>query len=151
AAMVAHTRRRADYDPIVRMFHESGVGVLMGGGAAHFLPRSTPGSRRKDDEDYVAKFRAAGYALATTAADMKAVARDPATKKLLGLFHTGNMDGVLDRKYLKAGTVDKFPHQPDLPDMVRSALAVLERGSNGFVLMVESGMIDKYSHPLDWE
>src|SRR5262249_17136585 len=87
----------------------------------------------------------------TTDADMKAVARDPATKKLLGLFHTGNMDGVLDRKYLKAGTVDKFPHQPDLPDMVRSALAVLERGSNGFVLMVESGMIDKYSHPLDWE
>ena len=54
AAMVAHTRRRSDYDPIVRMFHESGVDVLMGGGSAHFLPKSTPGSRRGDDVDYVA-------------------------------------------------------------------------------------------------
>ena len=28
---------------------------------------------------------------------------------------------------------------------------MLSRGANGFVLMVESGMIDKYSHALDWE
>ena len=60
--MVAHTRRRSDYDPIVQMFYESGVDVLMGGGAAHFLPKSTPGSRRADEVDYVARFRDAGYA-----------------------------------------------------------------------------------------
>jgi alkaline phosphatase len=35
--------------------------------------------------------------------------------------------------------------------MVRSALDVLSRHDGGFVLMVESGLIDKYSHPLDWE
>jgi alkaline phosphatase len=34
---------------------------------------------------------------------------------------------------------------------VQSALEVLARHDNGFVLMVESGLIDKYSHPLDWE
>src|SRR5262245_30439546 len=38
AAMVAHTRRRSDYDQIVDTFHESRVDVLMGVGAAHFLP-----------------------------------------------------------------------------------------------------------------
>jgi alkaline phosphatase len=151
AAMVAHTRRRADYDPIVQMFYESGVDVLMGGGAAHFLPKSAPGSRRKDDVDYVARFRGAGYPIATTEQEMKAAAADPATRKLLGLFHPGNMDGALDRKFLRKGTVEKFPHQPDLVDMVRSALDVLSRHDGGFVLMVESGMIDKYSHPLDWE
>jgi alkaline phosphatase len=151
AAMVAHTRRRSDYDPIVGMFHASGVDVLMGGGAAHFLPKTSPGSRRKDDIDYVAKFRAGGYAIVTTEREMKSAAADPATRRLLGLFHPGNMDGVLDRKFLKQGTVTSFPEQPDLVDMVKTALAVLARHEDGFVLMVESGLIDKYSHPLDWE
>ena len=151
AAMVAHTRRRSDYDPIVGMFHESGVDVLMGGGAAHFLPKSSPGSRRKDEIDYLAKFRASGYAVATTEREMKSANADPATRKLLGLFHPSNMDGVLDRKFLKQGTVASFPEQPDLVDMVRTALTVLARHDDGFVLVVESGLIDKYSHPLDWE
>ena len=151
AAMVAHTRRRSDYDPIVGMFYDSGVDVLMGGGAAHFIPRSAPGSRRKDDIDYIAKFRGSGHTVVTTEREMKTAAADPATRKLLGLFHPGNMDGVLDRKFLKQGTVPSFPEQPDLVDMVRTALAVLARNDDGFVLMVESGLIDKYSHPLDWE
>ena len=151
AAMVAHTRRRSDYDPIVRMFHESGVDVLMGGGAAHFLPKSSPGSRRKDEIDYIAKFRTGGYAIVTTEREMKSATADPATRRLLGLFHPGNMDGVLDRKFLKQGTVTSFPEQPDLVDMVKTALTVLARHEDGFVLMVESGLIDKYSHPLDWE
>src|SRR5262244_34490 len=151
AAMVAHTRRRSDYDQIVGMFHASGVDVLMGGGAAHFLPKSSAGSRRKDEIDYLAKFRAAGYAIATTEREMKSATTDPATRRLLGLFHPSNMDGVLDRKFLKQGTVASFPEQPDLVDMVRTALTVLARNDDGFVLMVESGLIDKYSHPLDWE
>ena len=47
--------------------------------------------------------------------------------------------------------VAKFPDQPDLTDQVRAALDVLGRHDKGFVLMVESGRIDKYSHSLDWE
>ncbi len=151
AGMIAHTRRRSDYDVIVKQFFESGVDVLMGGGSANFLPKSTPGSKRKDDEDYIAKFRAAGYTLATTEKEMQDAAANPITQKLLGLFHMGNMDGVLDRKFLKKGTVERFPNQPDLVDMTTAAIDVLSRNPNGFVLMVESGLIDKYSHPLDWE
>ena len=151
AAMVAHTRRRSDYDPIVGMLYESKVDVLMGGGSAHFLPKSMPGSRRKDDLDYVARFREAGYRIATTEQEMKAAAADGRTTRLLGLFHPGNMDGALDRKFLKKGTVERYPDQPDLVDQVKSAIDVLSRSDKGFVLMVESGMIDKYSHPLDWE
>jgi alkaline phosphatase len=82
---------------------------------------------------------------------MRAAAANPGTKKLLGLFHTSNMDGVLDRKFLKKGTVDKFPDQPDLADQTKAALEILSRNADGFFLMVESGNIDKYSHPLDWE
>jgi alkaline phosphatase len=151
ASMVAHTRRRSDYDLIVKQFFESGVDVLMGGGSASFLPKSTPGSRRGDDVDYIAKFRQAGYTLATSEKEMLDAANNPGTQKLLGLFHTGNMDTALDRKFLKKGTVAQFPNQPDLPDMLRAALQVLTKNPNGFVLMVESGLIDKQAHPLDWE
>ena len=35
--------------------------------------------------------------------------------------------------------------------MTRAAIAVLSRNPDGFVLMVEAGLIDKYNHPLDWE
>ena len=47
--------------------------------------------------------------------------------------------------------MSKFPDQPDLTDQVRAALDVLSKNDKGFLLMVESGRIDKYSHSLDWE
>jgi alkaline phosphatase len=149
AAMIAHTRRRSTYENIVEQFFAAKPDVLMGGGSASFLPRGKEGGgRRADGTDYVAKFRDDGYAVATTASELAA---NRGASKLLGLFHTGNMDGVLDRRFLKGGTVKKFPDQPDLTDQVRAAIDVLSRGPNGFFLMVESGLIDKYTHVLDME
>ena len=123
----------------------------MGGGAANFLPQAAPGSKRRDDVDYIARFREAGYPVATTAGELNALAAKSDTRQLLGLFATGNMDGVLDRKFLKGGGVKKFPEQPDLTEQVKAALDVLSRKDEGFFLMVESGMIDKYAHLLDME
>ena len=151
AAMVAHTRRRTEYDRIVEQYFAAKPDVLMGGGRANFLPKSGNGSRRRDESDFVAQFRAAGYTLALTGPEMVSAAKDPATTKLLGLFTLGNMDGALDRKFLKGGTVGKFPEQPDLTEQVGAALEVLSKNSSGFFLMVESGMIDKYTHLLDME
>jgi alkaline phosphatase len=82
---------------------------------------------------------------------MTSLAEDAKTTKLLGLFTLGNMDGALDRKVLKGGTVRKFPEQPDLTEQVGAALKILARNEAGFFLMVESGMIDKYTHLLDME
>lgn len=125
--------------------------MLLGGGAANFLPQAEAISKRKDDVDYIAKFRDSGYAYAATATELDAQAAKPETRKLLGLFAPGNMDGVLDRKFLKGGGVKKSPDQPDLTVQLQSALNVLSRNDNGFFLMVESGMIDKYAHALDME
>src|SRR5215475_1721913 len=86
AGMIAHIRRRSDYDEIVRMFWEAKPEVMMGGGTAFFLPKAHKDGRRKDEEDYLEKFKAAGYRFAATATDMKAAAADKATR-LLGLFH----------------------------------------------------------------
>jgi alkaline phosphatase len=149
--MVAHTRRRADKPEITQMFLDVGVDVLMGGGSAYFLPRTIPGSKRKDEKNYIDLYKQAGFALAIGDTEMKAAAADAKTTKLLGLFHPENMDGVLDRRILKGTTAKKYPEQPDLADMTRAAIDVLSRNPNGFVLMVEAGIIDKYLHPLDWE
>jgi alkaline phosphatase len=148
AAMVTHTRRRAEYDNIVAQYFEAKPDVLMGGGLANFLPKSAAGSKRKDETDFVAKFREAGYPVALTASELKAAATGD---RLLGLFNLGNMDGVLDRKFLKGGSVKRFPDQPDLTEQVRAALDILGKNERGFFLMVESGLIDKYAHVLDME
>ena len=149
AAMIVHTRRRSAYDQIVEQYFAAKPDVLLGGGAANFLPKSADGARRRDETDYIAKFKDAGYAFAATATELAATAPD--TKRLLGLFNTGNMDGVLDRKFLKVGSVKRFPDQPDLTGQTAAALDILSRNPNGFFLMVESGMIDKYTHLLDME
>lgn len=151
AAMVAQTRRRSDYNDIVKMFHAAKPDVIMGGGTPNFLPRSAAGSKRTDEDDYIAKFKADGYAFVDTSTAMIAASAVPATKRLLGLFNPANIDGALDRHFLKMGTVRRYQDQPDLTDMVKSAIEVLSRNEAGFVLMVESGRIDKYSHSLDWE
>src|SRR5260370_6715905 len=151
AGMVAHVRRGSESDRIVEQFFAAKPDVIMGGGRANFLPKSVEGGKRRDDSDFVAQFRDAGYGVASTGPEMTSLADDAKTTKLLGLFTLGNMDGALDRKILKGGTVGKFPQQPDLTEQVSAALKVLARNEAGFFLMVESCMIDKYTHLLDME
>ena len=148
ASMVAHTRRRADYNDIVEMFFAVQPEVVLGGGSPNFLAKSTPGSKRADENNYIKKFEDAGYKFVSSKTEL-AAAQD--SGKVLGLFNTGNVDGALDRFVLKQGSVAKFPDQPDLTDQVRAALQILSKNEKGFVLMVESGRIDKYSHSIDWE
>lgn len=150
AAVVAHTRRRADKADIVEMFYGVKPDVVLGGGSAYFLPQATPGSKRKDDKDYIQLFKDAGYALATDKNEL-ATAAQSNQPNLLGLFHTGNMDVTLDREFLKKGTVGKFPNQPGLVEMTKVALDRLAKNPEGFFLMVEGASIDKMSHPLDWD
>ncbi|WP_374292095.1 alkaline phosphatase [Paenirhodobacter enshiensis] len=150
AAVVSHTRKRADKAEIVGMIYDVKPEVVLGGGSAYFLKSGIPGSKRKDDKDYISLFRDAGYTVATTATELKA-ADGSNSGKILGLFHTGNMDTKLDRSFLKTGTVDKFPDQPGLVDMTQTALDQLSKNPDGFFLMVEGASIDKMSHPMDWD
>jgi alkaline phosphatase len=150
AAVVSHTRKRGDKAEITGMLLDVKPDVVLGGGSAYFLGKDTPGSKRKDDKDYIKLFKDAGYTLATDKSELEK-AEGSNNGKLLGLFHTGNMDTLLDRNFLKKGTVDKFPNQPGLVDMTKAALGELSKNQDGFFLMVEAANIDKMSHPLDWD
>lgn len=150
AAMVAHTRRRSDFNDIVKMFFDVQPDVIMGGGSPNFLPKSTPGTKRTDDQDFIAKFKEAGYALATTKTEMNAAIAG-GSKKLLGLYNTSNIDGAFDLRLARKGSTAKFPDQPDVVEQTKAAIEMLKGAQDGFFLMVESARIDKYSHSLDWE
>ena len=116
--------------PIVEQFFAVKPDVLMGGGMANFLPRSADGLQAQG-RDRLRRRSSATPAIrcATTAAEMTSLADAATTGKLLGLFTLGNMDGVLDRKFLKGGTVGKFPRaaRPDRAGERRAEGAVAER------------------------
>ncbi len=71
AAMVAHTRRRADYNDIVKMFHDLKPDVVMGGGTPNFLAKSDAGSKRTDEDNYIKKFQADGYTFVSTNTELR--------------------------------------------------------------------------------
>jgi len=150
ASVVSHTRRRADKADIVGMFWDVRPDVILGGGSAYFLPQGVPGSKRKDQTNYIEMFKNDGYQFVTDRTELNDAVKGKAPQKLLGLFHTGNMDGWIDRHQWKGNTVKKFPNQPDLTDSFNAAVKVLEQNKNGFFLMLEAGLVDKFSHPLDW-
>lgn len=150
-AVVAHTRRRADKSYIADQLLASGAEVILGGGSAYFYPQSSKGSKRKDEKNLVEQFKANGYEISFDKEELIKAGNAASTKKLFGVFHPDNMDGSLDRFFLKKNTVEQYPNQPDLTDMTRSAINVLSKNPNGFFLMVEAALIDKFNHPLDWE
>ncbi len=151
AAMVAHTRRRAAYDEIVEQFFAAKPDVLMGGGSANFLPKSAPAPSARTRPTTSRSFARPAIPSRPPQASSALSPQSRRRASCSACSRTGNMDGVLDRKFLKGGGVKKFPEQPDLTEQVQAALNILSKNETGFFLMVESGLIDKYAHLLDME
>jgi alkaline phosphatase len=146
AAMVAHTRRRAEQNFIAGEMLKADV--VLGGGSQQFLPQSTPGSRRRDDRDLIEEFKTKGYSFAGNRAELAAAKGG----KVLGLFNLDNMNVYLDREILKDPDVLKgFNDQPNLMEMTKKAIDILSQNKSGFFLMVEGACIDKQLHVMDWE
>ena len=124
---------------------------------------AAPG-RKDKDRNLLADFQAAGFAYAGNKTEMDAIDGQK-TSHLLGLFSHSNMNVALDkidgRRHKGQGlgndgknrVVDDygFPDQPMLDEMTTTALRVLEKKKEGFVLMVEGASIDKQAHAMDTE
>ena len=147
AAMIAHTRRRATYRPDRRA-------VLCGearGADGRRLGEFPAAGRARRAAEGQTRITSGNSATPATPwprprPEMTAAAKASGTTRLLGLFHTGNMDGALDRKFLKGGTVKRFPEQPDLTEQVQAALDVLSRNRQG---LLPDGRVrdDRQIHP----
>src|SRR5262245_4211059 len=137
AAFAVHAPSRRDSPAIVDQLLALEPDVLMGGGADFFLPENVPGGKRKDGKDVIAAFRAKGYAVATSTAELAAASGD----RLLALFSDDDMDFEIDRDSAK---------EPTTAEMAAAALKTLSRNSpNGFVLLVENENIDTAGHHND--
>ena len=152
AAVFGHTRRRSDRDFLAAAPLDEGLmpEVIMGGDGRYMLPEAIAGGRRKDGRNMFDEYEAAGYTVVTTATELQEAMSAEAPKKLLGLFHCGDMNVWLDRNVFN-DNLGGFTDQPVLVDMTLSALEILGQNENGFYLMVEAGSIDKQMHPLDQE
>lgn len=152
AAMVAHTRKRAEQNFIAQNMLEDyhRPDVIMGGGARHFLPRDVAGSKRKDNVDVIKCFEDLGYTFSGTRTELLNTPADE--DKILGLYQMDNLNTYIDRAVLKNSKVLKgFNDQPGLVEMTDKAIKTLSKNKNGFFLMVEGACVDKQLHVLDWQ
>lgn len=150
AAFASYTRRRADRQNIADQYFTGGIkpDVMLFGGSRDFIPSTSLGSKRKDNTDWITKSEELGYKFVSTRTELNAADTD----KLFGLFNIGNIPSYLDRAQYKTKEMLKdFTDMPYIWDTTKKAVETLEKNPNGFFLMVESGMIDKYEHPLDWQ
>ncbi|KAF0095052.1 MAG: alkaline phosphatase [Puniceicoccaceae bacterium 5H] len=138
AGFAANALDRDDEDRIARQYLEREVDVLLGGGRRHFDP-----AQREDGRDLWRDFRRAGYLPLHQRVDLEHVPHD--TQRLLGLFDESHLPYSLDRL--------DFPELrrtvPPLVDLMATALPVLSRREEGFVLQVEGARVDHAAHAND--
>lgn len=131
ASFVAHSPSRYWRQDLATQFARAGLDVLLGGGRSYFAAET-----RSDRRDLLADLCADADCV-WTADELRAWT--PADRPLIGLFTPADMD-------------DFEPRPVGLPDMVRAALARLERHAGGFVALFETEATDNAQHdnlPLD--
>jgi len=138
ASFGAHVKSRKMEDKIAEHLLANRVNVLFGGGRKFFLPKSDPGSARRDDANLIAAAKDAGYQYIETADELRSV-RYP---QLLGLFQLDALTTTVP--------------EPSLALLTQKAIQTLKRadddngdGKSGFFLMVEGSQIDWACHAND--
>lgn len=114
-----------------------GIDVVMGGGRRHFIP-AAEGGRRGDGRNLPDEWLAGNGVrqYVTDKAGLEAVNVN-ATDKLLGLFSSSHMSYEADRDDAE---------EPSLTEMTATAIDLLSKDDDGYMLVVESGRIDHGHH-----
>ena len=155
AAFAAHVPHRADQSEVARQYIERAqVDVILGGGAAHWLPYGAPlppplqvGAARHgtgSDGDLVARARSLGYDFIADAAGLRRSLhrrqQEPG-RSLLGLF-------AAQEFFRQAEEGSGAVYDPPVPlaDLTSAAIDILSRNPHGFFLIVEESAIDRMAH-----
>jgi len=137
----------ADIASQLLQFPGDGLEVAMGGGRRHFLPTDEPdpeypdlSGRRGDGRNLTREWlqRHANAAYVTTAEQLATIELAE-VDHLLGLFQPSHMQFETDRSADAGG-------EPSLAEMTTTAIDMLGRDPDGFLLMVEGGRIDHAHH-----
>ncbi|TFW34049.1 alkaline phosphatase [Massilia horti] len=113
----------------------SGMDVVFGGGTQFFRPEQE-GGKRSDGRDLLAELAARGYQVATTPAQLGQLSPSSA-QPVIGLFAPMELSYEAQRDPAS---------QPSLTEMTTKAIDLLSQRPNGFLLVVEGGLIDRALH-----
>ena len=146
------------------IIEEHDVNVLLSGGTRHFIPqykdevnqipmkasdlaeckdmaKPVDGkSKRKDQKNLIASAKSKGYKFVCNKAQLEKVPLKKDTK-LLGLFSYTVFPMIQERNAINS--------LPDLAQMTKTALDILQKDEDGFFLMVEGALIDYAGHDND--
>ncbi|MBN1533231.1 MAG: alkaline phosphatase, partial [Spirochaetes bacterium] len=153
AGFYAHVMKRdAEARIATQLLEGPGVDVVLGGGAALFVPAGTSTaahpllremrpagmSKRRDRRDLVTEFARKGYRVVYRRKGLM-----PARGgRLLGIFAPGHMNSAVDRD-------DEDTGEPSVVEMTEAAIGALSMNRRGFFLMIECGRIDYDAHSND--
>ncbi|MEI6493148.1 MAG: alkaline phosphatase [Verrucomicrobiota bacterium] len=136
AAFYAKTTDPLDFQTIgLQLAEAADINVLLGGGAADFLPDTKDG-HRKDGRDLILEMRNKGYDIVRNQQEMESTPLWHAPK-VLGLFSMGQL--------AFAGEVQVSASQPSLSEMVLQAILLLQYNPKGYLLVVDAGLSGKAS------
>jgi alkaline phosphatase len=132
AVFLAHADDRRQQTDIAEQIANSDIDVLFGGGWAYFVPATTEGSKREDQKNLLATLETRMPLILT--GDNLSAHTD--TQKLAALLAPGGLPKAADRDY-------------SLSRLTQTAIHILSKNRNGFVLMVEGSQIDWAAHNHD--
>jgi len=112
------------------------IKLALGGGKRYF--RNILNGGKRCGEDLLEKWKETGVKYVESTGELEQLDYSQ-TDKVLGLFSESHMDYEVDRNKGSSG-------QPSLAEMTQQAINRLKRSEEGFVLMVESGGIDRGHH-----
>jgi len=153
AAFGAHVPNRSDHSEIARQYvEETGVDVILGGGAVYWNSPGTPTGIAPETSELrlltqgtagnlVHRAREIGYRTVSTSRELAATAAAPDTRRLLGLF--ANQELFRQRA---EGQGDAYDPPVTLAELTNAAISVLSQNENGFFLMVEESAVDRMAH-----
>ncbi len=140
AAFYAHVPHAEDRESLALALAGDGkFDLILGGGSADFLPRSK-GGERTDQRDLLFELRRNGFDIVRSKADLEGIPRWR-RPKLFGVFS--------EREFPYAGRVASGREQPSLSDMVRRAVELLQFNPDGYLLIVDAGLMRKAAEEND--
>ena len=152
ACFAAHVNQRGEEDRIAEQEvgdHPLGrvLDLILGGGRCHFLPNTTDGSCRQDDQDVVDLAKKNGFNYVNDRKAFDALDGGNSAKlPLLGLLADWDIPYEVDRRNMD----DVYPSLDEMARTAMKALSIATQDSDqGFFLMIEGSRIDHAGHGND--
>ena len=165
ATFLGHITNRYSFTGITKCFPQSNVDYMAGGGLSYILPESFANSFGKEDSlGYIPKLNGPEEVIPTLiemgyetyfgmegALEMQeSVASNSFTpKKSIGIY-TGGIMPYEQYKYKKTGS-HLYDNVPSLIELTEAGIQSLSQNPDGFVMMIESALIDKTGHKSNQE